>query len=516
MKKILSILGIALLFLSCASDYLETVPQSSTGTSTIFESADNARLAINGICRLMVSQYLESQGMNGEGTIKTWYGNYPGNDFQKSNLSGWSPITNLDYTERATSTYAYYPWFYYYKLIGNANAIISNIDAASGPDGDKLFIKAQALTFRAYSYLMLSQLYCHRWKDSNNGASRGLPLRVDQSTGELPASTLAEVYQLIYNDLDEAIAGYKESEQSREKGDNYSPDLSVAYATYARSALTREDWTTAAGYAALARTDYPLMSNAEYVDGGFNTPNSEWIWSCYSASDQTLYYYSFFAYQGSNSSASVCRSYPCSISKELYNKIPDTDVRKGMFLGPKEGETYTTSSGRASSGAMYNRAIADYANKLYETSYIFAYMQFKFTVTDQPGIGHVNNFRTAEMYLIEAEANCHLGGKDTETQNLLIALNKTSGRNPDYACAKTGSDLLEEVKLYRKIELWGEGFDWFDYKRWKEPISRKTEPDGSFHSAFAVTINPSDKNQWTWVYPAKEVDYNDALNAYLE
>ena len=104
------------------------------------------------------------------------------------------------------------------------------------------------------------------------------------------------------------------------------------------------------------------MTNSEYVDGGFNTPNQEWIWSSYNATDQNLHYYSFFAYQGSNSSASICRTYACSISKELYDQIPETDVRKNMFLGPKEGETYTTSTGRASKGALYDRAMKDYAD----------------------------------------------------------------------------------------------------------------------------------------------------------
>ena len=246
MKKILYTLGLTVLLASCGSNYLDTVPQSSTGTATIFETTQNAKLAINGICRLMVNQYLSSQGFNGEGTIKTWYGNYPGNDFQKSNLTGWSSIINSLYHERNTSSYCYYPWFYYYKLIGNANAIIENIDNASGSNEEKQFIKAQALTFRAYSYMMLSQLYCHRWCDSNNGSSRGLPLRIDLSTGELPTSTLAEVYGRIYEDLNEAISNFTASELDRASGDNYSPNLDVAYATYARAALTREDWATAA------------------------------------------------------------------------------------------------------------------------------------------------------------------------------------------------------------------------------------------------------------------------------
>jgi len=357
-------------------------------------------------------------------------------------------------------------------------------------------------------------LYCYRWDDSNNGASRGLPLRLDLSNGELAASTLGEVYTQVYKDLDEAISAFNASDYKRPDNDNYSPDLSVAYAIYARAALTRQDWSNAAKYASMARQGYSLMTNDDYMSG-FNTVNDEWIWSVYGAPDQTLYYYGFFAYQGSNSSANICRNYPCAISKELYDLIPETDIRRQMFLGPldeEEATSYTTSNGRVQSGPLYNRAKAEYADKLYSTSLVFAYMQFKFSVVDQPGIGELNNFRAAEMYLTEAEAKCHLGGSDAEIQNLLIALNKNSGRDPGYTCDKTGADLLEEVKLYRRIELWGEGFDWFDYKRWNQPIVRHAHPQGSFHQTFAVTVEPSDENKWTWVYPAKECDYNALLN----
>ena len=142
---------------SCSSDYLDTTPTASVSPSVIFETTDNAKLAINGICKMMTTQYLESQGFNGEGTIKTYYGNYPGNDYQRCKLTGWAPLMNSTYHERSTSIYCYYPWYYYYKIIGNANTVIANIDAAEGSDADKAFIKAQALTFRAYSFLMLSQ-----------------------------------------------------------------------------------------------------------------------------------------------------------------------------------------------------------------------------------------------------------------------------------------------------------------------------------------------------------------------
>ena len=34
---------------------------------------------------------------------------------------------------------------------------------------------------------------------------------------------------------------------------------------------------------------------------------------------------------------------------------------------------------------------------------------------------------------------------------------------------------------------------------------------GSFHTSFAITINPEDGNRWTYVIPKNEVDYNDQL-----
>jgi hypothetical protein len=72
---------------------------------------------------------------------------------------------------------------------------------------------------------------------------------------------------------------------------------------------------------------------------------------------------------------------------------------------------------------------------------------------------------------------------------------------------------MDEIKLYRRFDLWGEGNDWFDYKRWGQPIVRKTkEQGGSFKKEFAVTINPEDGNAWTWVIPQKETDYNGLVD----
>lgn len=117
------------------------------------------------------------------------------------------------------------------------------------------------------------------------------------------------------------------------------------------------------------------------------------------------------------------------------------------------------------------------------------------------------------MYLIEAEADCHLN-KETEAQKLLVELNAGSGRNPECTCTKTGNDLLDEVHLYYRIEMFGEGRDWFNYKRWGLPIVRHSAAQGgSFHATFAVAINPEDNNGWTWSIPNKEIDYNTEISS---
>jgi hypothetical protein len=46
-------------------------------------------------------------------------------------------------------------------------------------------------------------------------------------------------------------------------------------------------------------------------------------------------------------------------------------------------------------------------------------------------------------------------------------------------------------------------------KRWGDPLARKSfANNGSFISALAVTIQPNEKNKWTWFIPAREIDYN--------
>ena len=503
-----------LCFAACSGDYLNTMPTAQVSTATVFESTDNAKMAVNGIAKLMVIQLLGNQPHCGEGTIKFLHGEYMGENFSRPALvSSWYNTMNAMWHENNSSIYDYYPWYYYYMLMGNANTIIANIDNARGPEAEKQFIKAQALTYRAYCYTMLVQLYCYRWQDSNNGVSvtnllDGLVLRTEENISEtdIPLSSSGEIYRQIYSDLDEAIGLFTSSGLTRAKV--WEPNINVAYAVYARAAITKQDYSKAAEMAPKARQGFALMSNSEYF-AGFSAPNSEWIWGSYGGEDQTLYFYGFHSYMAFDAETSVIRSYPVCISKTLYERIPASDVRKEMFLDPGNtayntvGTIPTTDPLAISTRAAHPPMTSSFA--------IAAYMAFKFSIKGSIGVGYINHFRSSEMILIEAEAN-YYSNNHSAAQNLLNTLTRGSGRDPEYSCTATGVDLLNEIKFYRAVELWGEGFDWFDKKRYNEPLVRLSFAEGGNFASPADGTRPIDfGNRWTNVTPLIERENNKAV-----
>ena len=519
----------ALAMTSCGSDYLETSPSESVSTGQAVGSTTNAYKALNGIAKTMsTQQYAWSQGCAGEDRIISIYENYPSQDYiYNYYAAGWGPIMNIQYNTRNNTAYAAYPWYYYYTIIGQANSIICNIDNATGPESEKNFDKASALTYRAYGYEKLLHYYCPRWKESGNGSAEGLPLRVDESTGDLAPSTMAEVYQQIYKDCEDAIALFQSSDFNRSSSEIWIANENVAHAVYARAALTREDYSTALAQAKLARQGYPLMSNAEY-QSGFCKPTSEWIFGSYGDATENLWYWSYGTQYSCN--GYYANNTPCgggAMYKGLYDQIPNNDARKALFITEDkfpEFDIYDKANvnqtlAYVSGDDMWN-AVYSYINRLwassgassmampYQAGYFYLGGQMKFYVFDTPGVGYLPFIRSSEMVLIEAEANYFLGNASA-AQASLVELNATSGRNPEYTCTLTGDALWNEIMNYRCFELWGEGFGYSDYKRWGRAISRKTLANGgNAHAAIAIDIPASASNSWVWAVPQYETDYN--------
>lgn len=544
MKKIInklfagSLLAGMMLVSSCAGDYLDTAPTDSTGATDAVGTTANAMKALNGIAKIMTTQHSYfGGGFAGENNIMIQYESYPSENYNYNYYaSGWSTIFNQEFHTRTNSIYDAYAWYYYYTIAGNANTILANIDNAEGTEAERNFVKASALTFRAYAFEKLVHYYCWRWQDSNNGASQGIVLRLDESTGGQGYATLAETYAQIYKDLDEAIMLFEQSGMDRNASQVWMPNINVAHAIYARAALTKQDYTKALTEAKLARQNYPLMSNAEY-HAGFCNPTSEWIFGSFGSAQENNWYWSYgtqYACNGYYANAAGAANGAGSIGRELINRIPNNDARKALFLTEDKFPGYNFNDGSAmdlgygilgmgddekKADALWEEAAA-YCQKMavsgleapYQAGYMYLGGQLKFYVFDTPGVSYLPFIRSSEMVLVEAEANYFLND-ETAARAALVELNATSGRNPEYTCDKSGEALWNEIMDYRELELWGEGFAWSDYKRWNRDIVRHSFAEGgNAHISVAKTIPASGVNKWTWDVPLNETDYNDELN----
>jgi starch-binding outer membrane protein, SusD/RagB family len=465
---------------SCKKDYLNTAPTDQVTEQTILNTTSNASIALNGIHRFMWTQYF-AQDQAGQSSMMINIDNLGEDLINNATASGafYNAMYRWDAHRNADNGSVYFAYFFYYRVISNANLLINNIDKAAGPEADKRTIKGEALTYRAWAHFMLVQLYAKRYDATAvPNTQLGIPVVLTNSTDGQPRSTVEDVYTQIKKDLDDAIAnltGYTRTYKSHF-------NVNVAKGIKARVALTMQDWASAATLAAEARAGFPLMSNAQYLGGFSSATNPEWLWGSIIPNDQGTFFYSFFAFMSSNFSSNATRTNPRSINSNLYNMITATDVRKQLWS--PAGVTPPASGTR------------------------FPYTSVKFKVPDPAiSVGDVPYMRSAEMYLIEAEAKARLG-QDGPAAATLFTL--ASNRDPSYVLStNTGAALIDEILTQRRIELWGEGFRFTDLKRMNLALDRT---GANHNTSIAVTLNvPAGDKKWEWLFPTDEINANTAV-----
>ena len=495
MKKFkITIMSALLLFISttaCQDDYLDRFPTGSVSESSVFLTTDNAMAALNGIHRFM---YIRMNPPNrqdgfGQGSININM-DVLGEDYPMHSTGlGWY-ITEYRWLGHRTENFNLcdFPYRFYYRIIANANLIINNIDGASGPDADRNEIKAQALAYRAFSYFMLVQVYGERYVAGASNDQLGVPLILTVELEGQPRNTVEEVYTQINSDLDAAITLFG-SASPRLNASHI--DLSVAHGIKARISMVQGLWNNAITHAQAARADFVLMSQTEYQNGFNNYENSEWIWGSHQIQDQQGFFASYFAYISHNFSSTSIRTNPPKINNLLFDAFPSSDVRTLNFDVNGLDVSELPTSGSVST----------------------PYQSRKYTAAASGlSIGDVPLMRAAEMYLIEAEANAHLG-QDGPAADALFALN--SARDDDYTLsASTGQALLDEILLYRRLELWGEGFRFLDLKRLNLPLQRTHTADGGLHNPTltqGLVSVPAGDIRWQFLIPLSELNVNDQI-----
>jgi hypothetical protein len=470
---------LAILFLSaCSKDFLETKPTTQVDAGSAVTTVENAKASLNGIHRSMFMRY-NDQGTFGQGTIMI-NADVLGEDFVFSGQSnGWFLTGYRWIDHRNANGGAYFPYQFYYRIISNANVIINGIDKTVGLPADKNNMLGQALAYRGWAYFNLVQLYGKRFVKGAANDGLGVPLVLTNTTEPQGRATVAEVYTQINKDLNTA-AGIL----TNTRPDKSNLNLSVVLGIQARVALTQQEWATAASKAAAARAGYTLMSTAaQFADGSSTWTNPEWMWGSSQIDDQTEYFTAFLAYVSYNFNSTNIRTNPKLISRSLYNTMDANDLRRALWVvAPTTSNTVVPPGGGRT-----------------------AYMNQKFKAkSDANSVGDMPYMRAAEMFLIEAEA---LARNNDETGSKTVFTTFMRTRVPNYTSSTaTGAAYLTEIMNSRRVELWGEGFRFFDLKRLNLPLDR----NGSNHNtalAVAMTVAAGD-NAWQWVIPQSEINAN--------
>ncbi len=486
-KYILSTLVvISLGFSSCKKDFLDTFPTTSVSATDALASTKNAIAALNGIHRVMYTQY-DAQGQAGEGSVNL-FRDYMGEDivFPLANGSAghitwyqWVSHRNVNSGDMR------FVYRFYYRLISNANVLINGIDGVPGLDADKKMIKGQALAYRGWAHFQLVQFYGMRYVAGSPNTQLGVPLMLTNTLIGQPRATVEEVYSQINKDLNDAetlLAGYVRAGTAAKSNFN----VNVVQGIKARVALTQQNWAAAATNAIAARSGFNLMTNAEYLTGFNNITNQEWIWGSRQIDDHNTFFFSYFAYISCNFNSTVLRTQPRAINANLFNSIPATDNRKKCW--DLTGATVPVPPGGAR---------VPYQNKKFLAQ------------SSSISNGDVPYMRAAEMYLIEAEARARQGGQDAAAQAALFTIVKN--RNSSYVLStNTGQNLIDEIMWNRRVEFWGEGFRFTDLKRTNQPMSRAGIPNHLVALTLITTVPAGDK-LWEFLFPQDELNANAAI-----
>ena len=410
------------------------------------------------------------------------------------------PLTyeDIDNTYWATALY----WRVCYKQLYTVNSLAKNIDPET-TDPSLQFYLAQAYAIRAFDYFTLAQMYQHTYVGNENKPC--VPIITDANMDAAGAegcarATVAEVYEQIMSDLDGAIDLLEKTTVTR--ADKRYVDAAVAYGLRARVNLVMNNWAEAAADAAKA---IELTSATPYTAAEVNKPtmsdidDHSWMWGILvSETDRvvTSGICNWPSHMGSlNYGYASVGAWRC-ISESLYGAIPATDVRKGWFLDENGVSPHLTAE-----QATYVAGAGCYP-----------YTQVKFgtyndVIYQDVNCNDIPLMRVEEMYLILAEAQAMAGDAATGAATLQSFV--STYRDPAYICNATEPVRVQDaVWMQRRIELWGEGFSYFDLMRLNKGVDRR---GAGFQEAYTFNI-PAGDDALIYRLPKAEIEGNPLIS----
>lgn len=493
-KLLAFVLGFIFFSTSCSDDFLEvkTTNRLTSEAAVATMEADPAKLEgfVNAIYSMMVQYDLVFTNHDAFGYMSILHSTeMMSEDIVQVKATHFTfdyLLDNRGDTYRRTRV----NWTYLYSIVSSAN-IVLNLTSPESTSPEIKAYRGQVLALRGMAYYYLIQLYQQNYGIVSAGTDLpGIPLYYATNEGKPDRKNrvpVKEVYAQIESDLTTAVANLNGWSRGNKNQVNYY----VANGILARFYLLSEQWSKAASAALEAQKGGTIMTAAKIHDGFMDIANSEWLWGFDHSAETETRYASFFSHISNITPGYAGLEYGARlIDKRLYEAIPATDERKKLFQGATQiyDATSLGSSSMASTTA---------------TGWKLPYASLKFGwngnwTMDYPYM------RTAEMVLIEAEALVRQN-KGSEAATALKKL--LANRDPAW---NQSTVTVDEIWMQRRIELWGEGFAYFDLKRLNKGIDRTYS--GTNHRTDAQKKFSAGTKDWIYRIPQTEILENSEID----
>lgn len=356
----------------------------------------------------------------------------------------------------------------YYRVIDRANRIFVALpDAPSEGAADdelKKKIRGEALFLRAYSHFELFRYYCKNY----DPAGLGMIYMTEPSLEPKERENMGPYFEKILADIKEAKSLLKD-----DYTDIYRANRLAVVALHARVALYMKNWNEAITNASEFISNRPLASKTEFADIWKDKSNAEQVFKISRTTASSSRVGSIFRGLFTKNAAGALVA-PASISwipsDKLWNMYDQAnDVRFASYL--VDEEILKKINGKPS------KILNKYAGSGYATT--------------NENVNDLKIFRTAEMYLIRAEARAEAGTVSgaNSAESDLNALRAARIKGYTNATFSSKDAVISAIMDERFKELALEGHRFWDLKRRGLPVQRL---DSDAPSAAGKTLPAND------------------------
>jgi hypothetical protein len=445
-----------------------------------------------------------------------------------NNLYGWwgEEAALQGYKSNRSAT----TWYYYYVMINNANNLIRKFNDVKVEDMtalDKMNL-AQAKTMRALAYYNLAYLfspavddniatnYYAQFMNANDlvgtGTGCNYPVcpiydasekQYDPETNLLiaqPLSTVAEVYDFVIADLEDAIILFAEGGNSRESKLAVDSDVAKVLLAYAYlQAGTYDVYETEAGNAdyfekALALTEdviatapYSILPLKDVLTDGFNDVNSEsWMWGHDVTIESRGGLRSFWGQIDVFTYSYAWAGSIIGMDQTLWESIADSDIRKKWFDSSNDGDKKNLNP--------YNKFFDE--DRGVGADYI-----------DREWLQDVVYMRIEEAYLIAAEAAWRSGDLAKAKDYLTTLVSQRDETIAPQIAGYSEDEFSSYLYFNWRVEMWGEGRALRTLKRFCPEMYKERGKNHYYNLGSGNQIHFNNANMIFWM-PSSEYKYN--------